>query len=225
MFLNLRTVSFVVFLLVIKSAVAQESMMESVSYPFLEKLIAAAKANYPRYKTYDARIDIARANVQKANYDWFNIFSFSYVRSPDNSTTLVNPIFLNGYQYGFTINVGSIMQKPAGVRVAKRELDVAKLNQGEYDLNIEATVKQRYFTYVQQLTLLNWKTKTLQSAERQTADIQYKFEKGEITFEVYNQSRTYYNGVVQDKISGEAAFLVAKSALEEIVGTKLETIQ
>ncbi len=117
------------------------------------------------------------------------------------------------------------MQKPAAVRAAKRELDISKLDQEEYDLNIEATVKQRYFTYVAQQTMLGLKVKGLESAERATKEIQYKFEKGEVTFEVYNRSETFYASTVQDKIRSEAEFLIAKSVLEEIIGAKLETIQ
>jgi len=199
--------------------------MQSVSYPFLEKLVAAAKKNYPKLKTYEARVNIAKANIQKAEFDWFNIFSFSYLRSPDNTTTLVNPSFLNGYQYGVTANVGALLQKPSAVRVAKQELEIARLNQSEYDLNIEAIVQQRYFYYLGQLTMLNWKTKSMENAERSVKDLEHKFEKGEETFEAYNKSVAYYTVVVQEKIKSEAEFLVAKSSLEEIIGVKLETIK
>lgn len=225
MSLNLRIIFFIVFLFLIKNTFAQESMMESVSYPFLEKLIAAAKANYPKYKVYDKRIDIAQANVQKAKLDWFNFFSFSYVPPVTTAAALSNSNSTSNYNYGFTVNVGGLLQKPAAVRVAKRELDISRLDQDEYNLNIEAVVKQRYFAYVAQLTVLNWKIKSLASAERASKDIQYKFEKGEVTFEVYNRSETFYTGVVQDKIKSEAEFLITKSMLEEIIGAKLETIQ
>ena len=58
---------------------AQESMLADVSYPYLEKLVAAAKENYPKMKTYNHTIKIAKMNVSKAKLDWLNILSFIYL--------------------------------------------------------------------------------------------------------------------------------------------------
>lgn len=197
--------------------------MPEVSYPLLEKLIAAAKANYPKMKAYDHSIRIAELNVKKANLDWLNILSFIYLYSPNQ--TAGNTSILSGFQTGFSLSIGSILQKPGQIKAAKEELKIVKLSQEEYNLNIEAIVQQRYFAYVQQLTLLNWKTKDLQNSENTLKDIKYKFGKGEETFENYNKAQVAYSTGVQSKIQTEGAYLLAKSNLEEIIGAKLETIK
>jgi len=202
--------------------------MTEVSYPFLQRLIDTAKANYPKMKAYNHTIRIASLNVKKANLDWLNILSFIYLYSPSGtptSTTTTNQTFLSGFQAGFSLSIGSILQKPGEIKVAKEELTLARLSKDEYDLNIEAMVQQKYFTYIQQLTLLNWKTKDLQNIESTLKDLKYKFEKGEETFENYNKALTSYSNGVESKIQSEGAYLMAKSNLEELIGAKLETIQ
>ncbi len=222
-----RYIFFVLFLLSVNHSQAQESMLTEVSYPMLEKLLAAAKANYPKMKAYDHQVRIAHLNVQKAKLDWLNILSFIYLYSPTNTSTpgVSNTSILSGFQAGFSLSIGSIMQKPGEIKVAKEDLALVKLSQEEYNLSIEAMVQQRYFLYVQQLTLLNWRTKDLQNIESTAKDLKYKFEKGEETFENYNKALTAYSTGVQAKIQSEGAYLLAKSNLEEIIGAKLETIK
>lgn len=216
----------VLLLFTVSFAHAQESMMPDVSYEYLDKLVATAKANYPKMKAYDHSIRIAELAVQKANLDWLNILSFIYLYNPAaNTTPGTTNAFLSGFQAGFSLSIGTILQKPGEVKTAKEELKIATLSQDEYNLSLEAIVKQRYFAYVQALTLLNWRTKDLQNAETTLKDIKYKFEKGEETFENYNKAQTFYSSGVQGKISAEGTLLQARSSLEEMLGAKLETIK
>jgi outer membrane protein TolC len=219
-----RYIILILFLFIGSYSRAQESMMQDVSYPFLEKLIAAARSNYPKVKAYEAQARMAKLNVDKQKLDWFNILTFAYLYSPNNSITVVNPSLLNGYQFGVTTSLGNILQKPDQVKIARVEYDLAKLSQEEYNLGIEAIVKQRYFMYIEQLSILNWKIKDLESSESTLKDIKYKFEKGEDIFENYNKALAYHSTIVQSKIQAEGALLMAKASLEEIIGAKLETI-
>ena len=203
---------------------AQESMIPNVSYSFLEKLIIAAKTNYPKYKAFEKNVEVAELGVNKAKLDWLNLFAFSYVYSPTNATTVTSPS-LNGYQLAVTTSIGNFFTKPNAVKSARRQLEVAELGRDEYDLNITALVKQKYFVYCQQLTILNWRIKALEDAESLLKTMKYKFEKGEETFDNYSRVQATYTTAVQSKIESEGNFLVAKSSLEEIVGSKLEDIK
>jgi outer membrane protein TolC len=228
--MSFRSGVLILFLLVFAAypSFCQESMMEDVSYPFLEKLITTAKMNYPKVKTYDHKLTIAKLDLKKARLDWWNIISFIYLYSPSGTQTssgVVSQSVLSGFQAGFSLSIGTILQKPGMVKAAREQYAIAKLDQDEYSLNIETMVKQRYFLYVQQKTILNWKTKDMQSAGNIANDMQHKFEKGEVTFESYNASRNTYSSTIQGKIQAEGAYLVAKSNLEELLGVKLESIQ
>jgi outer membrane protein TolC len=204
---------------------AQESVLTEISYPYLEKLIAAAKTNYPRVKVYESKTEIAKLAVKKARLDWFNIFTLTYLYSPNNSTTLVNPTLLNGFQVGGFTSIGNIFQKPVVIKTAREDYNVAMLNQEEYLVNLEAMVKQRYYNYVQQKSILNWRVKTSEYAQSALNEIKHKFEKGEDGYENYNKAISYYSNTIQFKMEAEGAFLIAKSNLEELIGVKLESIK
>jgi len=207
----------------------QESIIPSISDTYIEKLVASAKTHYPKAKTFEDRVNIAHYNIQKANLDWFNILNFNYIYTPASSsgsvTTTTGLSYANGAQFGVGASIGTILQKPGLVRVAKAEYDIAVMNQEEYFLNITAIVKQRYYLYIQQLSNLNWKTKNVESADQITKESKHKFEKGEIPFDTYNGTYLAYSNSVQAKMDAEVAYLIAKSNLEEIIGVKLEEIK
>lgn len=213
------------FSLMFSVSKAQESIFPAVSKNYLDLLVATAKANYPRMKTYGNRINIAETNVKRTKLSWFDVFSFSFLYSPNNSTTLINPSILNGYQVGMFVNIGGILQKPSLVKQAKLELEVARSEREEYELNIEAMVKQRYYLYVQSLTMLKLKTSTMTDAESSMKQAKYRFEKGEESLQEYNNVTMAYTGQIQSKIEAETSLLIAKSNLEELLGKKLEDIK
>ena len=208
-----------------QSAPSTASMIPDVSYAELDKYIAAAKENYPRVKAFDHRVAAANVNVNKAKLGWFDLFTFSFLYSPNNSTTLVNPSILNGYQLGIFFNLGSLLQKPFLMKQAKEELTVSQFERDEYYINLATMVRQRYFVYIQQLTILKLREQAEQDAETNMEVAKHKFERGEATLDDYNKALSNMSDHTQSKIEGEGALLVAKSSLEELVGKKLEEVK
>lgn len=204
---------------------AQESIIYHVSDTFLQKLIDTAKENYPRLQVYNKRIENAQIEVNRAKAGWFDAFNFSYLYSPNNTTTIVDPNLLNGYQVGMFINVGSLLQRPADIKKAKTDVAISKAEKEEYVLNITALVKQRYYLYIQALSVLKLKAQALTDVESTVQQIKYKFEKGEETLESYNKDLVSYEDRIQGKMEAESSLLIAKSNLEELLGTKLENIK
>jgi len=199
--------------------------MTEISNVYMEKLIATAKENYPRMKNYQIQLERARTNIGKQSVSWFDAFSFSYINQPRNNVDIVNPSFLNGYQFGFTINLGSILQKPYNVKQAKQEFRIAQTDQAEYELTIEAEVKTRYYLYIQQLTLLKLQTKSLLDAQTVYTDIKNKYDRGTVTFTDYNNASLSLNGQLAGRISAEGSYLSAKVSLEELLGKRLEEVK
>jgi len=223
--MRIRLAFLIVVLFYVNFSQAQESMMSDISYPFLEKLIATAKRNYPRVQALELQKKIAWMAINKAKTGWFDIANFTYLYSPSGTVTLTNPTFTSGYQVGLTTSIGNILQKPGMVRVAKQQYKIAELTEQEYLLTLESLVKQRYFTYVQAMAVLNWRNKDIISAETGFKDIKYRFEKGEVQYENYNRAQEFYSTSIQTRIQAEGTMLVAKSNLEEIVGEKLEDVK
>ena len=212
------------FSLMFLKAGAQESMMPEVSNVFLNKLIDTAKKYHPRVRTFDHRIIIANDNIKKAQLTWFDLFTFSFLYSPNNSTTLVNPSILTGYQVGIYFNFSNLLLKPHLVKQAKEELAITKLQKEENDLSLVAEVKARYYRFVLQQTLIKIRSLSVVDAEVIMKQLKYRFEKGEESFDNYNKVLVNYGDKRQAVIQTEAELLIAKSNLEELLGKKLEDI-
>jgi len=131
---------------------------------------------------------------------------------------------LTGYQVGMFFNVGNLIVKPHTIKQAKEEVAIATLNKQEYDLNIEAEVKSRYYKYIQYLAALKIENESIIDIEAILKQAKYRFEKGEETLENYSKAIIAFNAQKQNIVSAEGYVLIAKSSLEEIIGKKLEDI-
>ena len=85
---------------------AQESLIGDLSYPYVEKLVATAKENFPRIKYYQYKTDIANTVINRQKLSWFDSFTFSYITPSNNSVALVDPVLFSGYQFGLSVNFG-----------------------------------------------------------------------------------------------------------------------
>jgi outer membrane protein TolC len=217
------------FILFTIHSYAQESIMDAVSYPYLEKLINTAKANYPLVKIKQQQVTIAENSYKQAQETWWDAFSFSYVYSPQTSYALAAgggiTSFFTGYQIGVSYNLGNLLGKRYTIRNAKESLTVSQLEQESYNLNIELEVKKRYFTYLQQMALVRLRAKASTDAESIFNQAKHQFENGNETIDNYTKASLSYSESKQLRIDAETAFLIAKSTLEEITGTKLEDIK
>jgi outer membrane protein TolC len=137
----------------------------------------------------------------------------------------VNPSLFNGYQLGLYVNIGSLISKPQNVKQAREQLAINQLEKEEYDLNIEAEVRMRYFRYVKEVTMLKAMSQGLVDAENAMKQIRYKFEKSEASFDDYSKALLAYADRKQSVIESQGALLVAKSSLEELTVKKLEYIK
>lgn len=203
---------------------AQESMMREVSNSFLNQLIDTAKKYYPIVKVNQKRIDMAHMNIGKTNMSWFDAFTVTVNYSPSGGTTSLNTPTLSGFQIGFFINIGNILQKPYNIKLAKEEFELAKLSSLETMNVIEGDVKARYIKFVQSSVLLRMQSKIAIEAESVVKEARYKFEKGEANFETFTKALIYESDNRKQVIDAEANLLIAKASLETIVGKKLSDI-
>jgi outer membrane protein TolC len=213
----------------VPQAVAQESILSDVSYLYLEKLVAAAKENYPRVKSLNSQVAIAKSNVSAAKISWLDPFSFQYVaRSNETNTNVVNITtadVLTGYQFGVSFNPGSLFSKPSAVHKAKEQVKMALSDQAEYFLTLETMVKSRYILYLQYQRSLVPVNNAFNDAENNLKVIRNKYQKGEATFLEFNSASTAYSQAYQTKLQTEASYLTAKVSLEELTVKPLENIK
>lgn len=201
-------------------------MMDEVSTAYLDTLIKIAKDSFPQYKIYQKQAKIAQNNLNKVKLSWFDGLGVYYLYLPPTSTPgTVNPTNnFNGFQLGFSLNVGSLLQKPAMINAARGQRDVARLEKDVYDLNIEAIVKERYYKYIQQVALLRQLAQVAVDAQTMLNSARSKFEKGQETFDNLSKAMVFYNQQNQERINIETDLLITKAQLEEILNQKLENI-
>ncbi len=214
-----------IFLFSLQHVNAQESMMNEISYVYMEKLVAVALENYPRVKSGESRIKIGEANIAKAKLGWIAPVSLSWVHSPSNSLNILNPTFFSGYQLGVFFNVGSFFQTPFNVKGAKEELKITKNDIAEYQLTLSTEVKRRYIGYIQAMKLVQVASKAAIDAQTDAALVKYKFERSEVNMSEYNNTLDRLGAQNLAKINAEGGLLIAKASLEELLGVKLEEVK
>jgi len=204
---------------------AQESLINDVSYVYIEKLVAVALENFPRIKSSESKVRIAEANISRQKIGWLSPFSLSYVHSPSNSLNILNPTFFSGYQFGIFISFGSLLQTPFNVKASREELKVVKNDIAEYTLTLTTEVKRRYITYLSSLKAVQIAAKSAVDAQTSATLTKYKFERGETSLSDYNNALDRLGVQNQAKTQAEANLIIAKFGLEELLGVKLEEVK
>jgi len=204
---------------------AQETLFKDLSYPYMEKLIAAAKKNYPEAKVKQKQVEIARSTFHQASFGWLEAFSASYIYSPQSSLNLTNPTAFKGYQLVASVSLGSLFERPYTIHNAREAVKIAEFTQQEYYLTLEAQIKRFYFAYLAAQADLRNKVTAVTNAETATKNLKYTFEKGETSFDIYNQALNNLYNQNSFRIQAELNVFTAKTNLEELIGDKLESIK
>ena len=218
------TVSLV--LLAFVSVKGQESIFTEINYPYLERLIQLAKENNYRKKVFEATEAGARAGISAARTDYLNMLHASYFYRPKNrpSVNVYNPYQVNGFQLGVSLNLATLVRTPILVKQAKQQHEISELERQEYEVTLEKEVKSRYYAYVLLNNQLEIGTQEVQDYQLMLNTVQEQFEMGEVDLATYNTAKSTLAQSRSNLNQTEVDFLMAKDALEEIIGTKLEDI-
>ncbi|WP_316810252.1 TolC family protein [Pedobacter heparinus] len=206
---------------------AQESILAEINYSTLEKYIQAAKENLIKRQILGLNAEKAKADIPITTLGYLDMVGASYFWRPQSKSAIDanNPYIVNGFQLGINVSLGSLLQRPFLIKKAKIDYKIAQLEMKDYDRTLANEVKARYYDYIQQLNQLKINSQVVQDGKNVAENLKYKFEKGEVTLDVYNQSRVALAGANSSKIESEVSYLKTKDALEEIIGKKLEEIK
>jgi outer membrane protein TolC len=78
---------------------------------------------------------------------------------------------------------------------------------------------------LQSVSQLKIRTQTAQDNKNISETSRHKFERGELSLDLYNASRMLVSTSSTDQIQAEVNYLNAKDALEEIIGKKLSEVK
>jgi outer membrane protein TolC len=205
---------------------AQEtSFIKDINYPYLEKLIATAKKNYPEVKARQSQVESAKGLYNSTVFSWLDGLTASYIYSPQTSINISQPTIFKGYQIAISLNVGQLFSRPGAIKQAKETYKVAQFQQAEYMLSLEAQVKRFYFAYLEAQAELRLRANAVIDAESAVKQLKYAFQKGETTFQIYNEQLNSLYNQNSFKVQAELATFTAKTNLEELLGTKLDDVK
>ncbi|MEC3879900.1 TolC family protein [Parapedobacter sp. 10938] len=205
---------------------AQESVIDKIDYQYLEKLIQLAKENNIRKKIFEATEVSARASVTAAKASYLDMFQASYFYRPNNkpSVNVINPYLVNGFQLGVSLNLSTLVRTPGLVKQAKQQRFISELELREYEVDLENEVKSQYYNYLMLNNQLEINTQSVQDNQMILGQMQEQFELGEIDLETYNAAKSALAEAKSSLIRTEVEFLVAKDALEAVIGGPLAEI-
>lgn len=206
---------------------AQDDIASQINPPLLQKYIDLAKEYYPKRKMYRASELSAKAKIGAAKAGYLESMNVSYFYRPDNAAIVdtTNPYSINGFQFGVYLNLGLFFRTPSLVKQAREEYNSASYLTKEYDILLETDVKQRYFEYLQWLSDLKVKNQAYIDNKTSSDGLRYKFEKGEVSLDVYTKAKSLTSISSSEKLQVELNMLKAKSLLEALIGKKLEEVK
>ncbi|WP_257668224.1 TolC family protein [Parapedobacter tibetensis] len=190
-------------------------------------MIELAKEHMPQREIMALNEEKAKsaANAEVVNY--LDLLNVSYFYRPDERAALgmENPYVVNGFQFGVNLNLGSFLQKPFQAKQAKADYKIAQLERLAYESELENEVKRRYYVYVQAFNELRIRSQALQDNKALSDDLQFRFEKGEATLNEYAEAKSAVSEASSAKLEVEVNYLVAKDALEQLIGVKVEDVK
>lgn len=206
---------------------AQDDIASQINPPLLQKYVDLAKEYYPKRKMYRASELSAKAKIGAAKAGYLESMNVSYFYRPDNAAIVdtTNPYSINGFQFGVYLNLGLFFRTPSLVKQAREEYNSASYLTKEYDILLETDVKQRYFEYLQWLSDLKVKNQAYIDNKTSSDGLRYKFEKGEVSLDVYTKAKSLTSISSSEKLQVELNMLKAKSSLEALIGKKLEEVK
>lgn len=195
---------------------------------YMSKLYEIAWENYPQNKTFYSNIEIAELQKSSEAWSWLNAVSFNYIYYPDFLNPAEDPTQtqsnFRSFGIGLSLNLGTILSVPTRVSIANQNIKIAEYNLQTQMVTIRAEVNRRYFTYVQQLRLLQARMRSLEDDRSNLVLAKYRYDNGEINLLEYNQTLTTFNATQERVFETESNLASAKSNLEEILGVRIETI-
>ncbi|MGC4233790.1 MAG: TolC family protein [Niabella sp.] len=230
---------FIVFstILFAVSSYGQEVIIKDINDQVLSKYIDLAIKNFPRKKAFDATVERAKAQISVAALGILDIFNAGYYYRPENQQGVLlvpggggtnsgnGSIVTQGFNAGVTVNLGTLLSRPAMIKAAKADYKFAIEQSNEYNTTLATEVKGRYYDFLAAKKQLELRSLAARDLKSNLNNAQVQFQNGQTTIEAYTIAK---NASIESEalaLTAEVTFLKAKNALEDIIGVKLEAVK
>lgn len=212
---------------------------------FEEYLVNLAVTNSPEIEGSKYEVDARKEEIDLAKKEWtrnlqaglnFNDVSFPYFvhynlgidsiggRGIDTnrfSRIATYPL----WNVGLSVNIGDLMTRKSKIRIADDKRKIAETDMSRKKMRIRAEVLARYQAFLGANEIYKVRLQALDAAETAKIQIDDLFKVGKVKIEDYNEAKKAYFSALEGKVTAEIDIKVKKYALEELIGTKWETVE
>lgn len=195
---------------------------------FEEKLVRLAWQNYPSNISAQHEVESAKHKIGMAGSGWLNLISISGNLNEFNINPDVNPNennFYPRYNIGVNIALGSFIEIPKTIKIAKEEHLIAQQNLNEQKLLIRGEVLTRYQQYLKAKSLYELQTQNTESNENNFSVVRVQFLNEEATLDEYNEALEKLNAEKAKNIIAETDYHITRISLETILGVELDSVE
>lgn len=187
-----------------------------------EKLVQLAWENYPANKEAQRVVELNEHKVKAAGSDWLSMIRLNFNLNEFNiDENNARNEFYPKYNLGVQIPLGSFVEIPQNIKVAKKNVEISRLRLNETKLNLRAEVLSRYQNYLSAKEVY----KIQKEAETDTYSnfllIEQEFKAGEVHVSAYVQASKNYNDQRVRTVMSENDYKQSIIELEELIGIKL----
>lgn len=187
-----------------------------------EKLVQLAWSNYPANEEAQRVVEIAQHNVKVAGLDWLNMIQMNLNFNEFNiDASNERNQFYPRYNLGIRIPLGSFIEIPKNIKIAKEDLEISKLRVNETKLRLRANVLRRYQNYVTYKEVYKIQKEAETDSYSNHLLIEQKFKAAEVHVSAFVQSSKNFNDQRVKTVVSENAYKQSVIALEELIGVKL----
>jgi outer membrane protein TolC len=202
---------------------------EATDVPYAERLVQLAWQNYSENRKYEINVLASEKAIGLARLGWLDILtmqfnlnsrtigSFGDFQSSDNQ-------FFPWYNVGINVSPSRFFTVPAETQMARFDHENSIHDLNAQKLRLRAETLTRYERYKHNLEQLKVISENYETANSTFILIRERFNQGEATFEDFNAASLARIGALTGKMTGELELRLAKIALEELIGMKLEQV-
>jgi outer membrane protein TolC len=208
------------------------TLTDSLSY--IDRLVYWGWHNYSKGYSLEHEIKKAEKKIKLTRHDWTNNLTANFNLNERNinsdpsfgfdGSSSTNVIFPR-YNFGIKLSIGDILVRPTEVNMAKYDLLVAHENLNSQKISFRTEVERRYELYLLKTEIFKHRVISEEDTKLIYNRVAEKFKKGEVTLEQFSSSQGLRNKSIEERTVSESEMKVAKLELEEVLGTKLESIK
>jgi outer membrane protein TolC len=139
--------------------------------------------------------------------------------------SLPNNNFFPRYNIGINLNVYNVLSQKTKNKISQREVTLAGYEVQEAMIATRAETLTRYVKYKLTKEILKTRAQMEQEANSAFILVQQLYKTDEKTFEEYSKASTALFQTKEARLGAETEVILAKLALEEIIGVRWELVQ